>query len=71
MTEEQINWIGAKYSPAFLVGQDEPTHIWNVEAWPKIRRNGSRQPRLARLVATALNMELDDANSRADINEIL
>lgn len=71
LTEEQINWIGAKYSPAFLVGQDEPTHIWNVEAWPKIRRNGSRQPRLARLVATALNMELDDANSRADINEIL
>ncbi|MCG6399330.1 DEAD/DEAH box helicase [Vibrio fluvialis] len=71
LTSEQINWIGAKYSPAFLVGQDEPTHIWNVESWPKIRRRGSRQPRLARLVATALNLELDDADSCADINEIL
>ncbi|MDF4386326.1 DEAD/DEAH box helicase [Vibrio parahaemolyticus] len=71
LTDEQINWIGAKYSPTFLVGQDEPTHIWNVEAWPKIRRNGPRQPRLVRLVATALNMDLNDADSRADINEIL
>ncbi|MEZ9003421.1 DEAD/DEAH box helicase [Vibrio splendidus] len=71
LTDEQINWIGAKYSPAFLVGQDEPTHVWNVEAWPKIRRNGPRQPRLARLLATSLNIELEDANTRADINEIL
>ncbi|CAM3140564.1 DEAD/DEAH box helicase [Vibrio neptunius] len=71
LTDEQINWIGAKYSPTFLVGQDEPTHIRNVEAWPKIRRNGPRQPRLARLVATALNLELEDADSRLDINEIL
>ncbi|HBK7251790.1 TPA: DEAD/DEAH box helicase [Vibrio cholerae] len=71
LTKEQLNWIGAKYQPTLLVAQGESTHIWNVESWPKVTRGGSIQPRLARLLSCAFNIDLDEAYNRAEVNEIL
>ncbi|RIH72038.1 helicase [Vibrio splendidus] len=70
LTDEQQRWIGAKFSPGYMIAPNTDSQYRNVQSWPQVRK-GSVQPRLVRLLATAFNLNLDEKDDKTQIDIIL
>lgn len=70
LNEEQLRWIGAKFSPGLIIAPDDDSQYRNIQSWPQVRV-GSVQPRLVKLLVTAFNLNLDEKADRVTINIIL
>ena len=64
-----IRWFGAPLYPHVLVGPDADSDERLAIRWPTTR--SSRRGRLVQLLARAMNVSLEDASGRADVDQCL
>jgi DEAD/DEAH box helicase domain-containing protein len=65
-----LRWMGTRIVPRYVVGPDSPTRSRSCSAWPAIRPK-RRLPRLARLLSTAMSLNLEDADDKSLIDRLL
>lgn len=67
---EALRWMGTQISTNFITDPDGDTVKNRCYAWPAIHPR-RRAPRMARLLALALSLQLDDADDRCFIDRVL
>ena len=70
MPPEYARWMGTNIAPKKIVAPGEKTVRNKVYGWPMLR-DGAAPPRMARLLGTALGMDLADQDDRGAIKVLL
>lgn len=64
-------WIGYPGSPGYIIAPDQDKTNYLQKYWPSTKTRITRKSRIVRLIAIALNFDLEDPSDRSVIEELL